>query len=304
MYLSIGSVIIDDIILPDGQSRMAVLGGGAPHAMMGMRAWTNQVRLVAGVGPDFPPSLERQLAEAFLLDGLIYRPHLPTPRAWQLFEFDGHRSEVFRTTYQDFLDINPLPDEIPAELLQAKGVHLHAEAPDPLREWITRLRATSNPFLLWEPWDMLCLPENYAVIREIFQSVDCFSPNLEESQALTGLRDPQAVVRRFLDDGAGLVALRMGGQGSLVARCDGPCFQVVPVKPEKLVDVTGAGNAYCGGFIVGMGETGDITQAARYAAVSASLALEQFGAMVPLDGLHQRAIGRLENCLITEVDCV
>src|SRR5262249_30927918 len=60
------------------------------------------------------------------------------------------------------------------------------------------------------------------------------------------------------------------------------------------VDVTGAGNAYCGGFLVGLAETGDLGQAGRYGAVSASFALEQFGAVFPLEGLRARAEQRLE----------
>ena len=39
LYLSIGIVFIDDIILPDGESCMERLGGGAVHAIMGMRLW-------------------------------------------------------------------------------------------------------------------------------------------------------------------------------------------------------------------------------------------------------------------------
>jgi sugar/nucleoside kinase (ribokinase family) len=62
---------------------------------------------------------------------------------------------------------------------------------------------------------------------------------------------------------------------------------------EKIVDVTGAGNAYCGGFLVGLAETGDLAQAGRYGAVSASFALAQFGAMFPLDDLRDRAEQRL-----------
>jgi len=45
----------------------------------------------------------------------------------------------------------------------------------------------------------------------------------------------------------------------------------------EVVDVTGAGNAYCGGFLVGYVETGDVRMAAMYGAVSASFAVEQFG---------------------------
>ena len=69
----------------------------------------------------------------------------------------------------------------------------------------------------------------------------------------------------------------------------------VPAYPVKhIVDVTGAGNAYCGGFVYGLATTGDALQAGWYGGVSASLALHQFGALYPLDGLKETAQARLD----------
>jgi sugar/nucleoside kinase (ribokinase family) len=295
VYLSIGSIIIDDIILPDGRSQMGVLGGGGTHAVMGMRAWSDQVRFIAGVGSDFPHELEDQLSAVFDMRGLIRRSS-PTPRAWQLFEYDGHRSEIFRTGYENFLSVNPLPQEIPLEMLQVKGVHLQPHAPDPLREWIVRLHQANCPFILWEPWGIFAIAENYPLVCEILPTVDCFSPNLEESLEMTGLNEPREIVEKYLSDGAKMVALRMGERGSLVKRSGGDFLEMPALPVEKIVDVTGAGNAYCGGLVVGLGETGSLEEAVCYAAVSASLALEQFGAMIPLGGLHERAVTRMKLC--------
>jgi len=98
----------------------------------------------------------------------------------------------------------------------------------------------------------------------------------------------------LLENGAVLVALRMGAEGSLIASREGDLFQVPAVPAEKVIDVTGAGNAFCGGWITGMVETGDLTVAARRAAVSASLAIEQYGALYPLKNLPERAAARLK----------
>ncbi len=293
VYLSIGSVIIDDIVLPDGQSRMGVLGGGAVHAAMGMRAWVDPVGIIASTGADFPEELVEQLRQRFDLAGLVRRDQ-PTPRAWQLFEYDGHRTEVFRTGFEAFQAFNPLPDEVPRDLLRAAGVHLHAEAPQPLLAWIQRLRSAGSGFILWEPWDIVCVPEKYGMVASILREVDCFSPNLEEARQMTGLGEPAEILERFYSDGARMVALRMGAAGSLVGRAGEAAFSIPTVPVGQVVDVTGAGNAYCGGFIVGMGETGDMRIAALYGAVSASLALEQFGAVYRTEGLRERAQARLK----------
>jgi hypothetical protein len=50
-FFSVGSIILDDIVLYDGQTRMGVLGGGSTHAAMGMRVWADQVGLEATGDP-------------------------------------------------------------------------------------------------------------------------------------------------------------------------------------------------------------------------------------------------------------
>ena len=64
---------------------------------------------------------------------------------------------------------------------------------------------------------------------------------------------------------------------------------------KKIVDVTGAGNACCGGFIVGLARTGSLLEAARYGNISASFALRQYGALYPIKGVRKSAEWRLRH---------
>jgi sugar/nucleoside kinase (ribokinase family) len=292
MFLTVGSIIIDDIILPDGTSRMGVLGGGSTHAAMGMRIWSDQVRIASGIGEGDAQAVAQQLGKLFDLQALVHRP-LPTPRAWQLFEESGHRHELFRTGFESFRQVAPLPEEISLALLQVRGVHLQVQAPRPFEQWIERLEQAGAGFILWEPWDLFCTAENYPEFCRLARQVGGVSCNLDEGRKLTGLWEPEEIVRRLLGDGARLVSLRMGAAGSLTAAQGQPLFSVPAVPVPKIVDVTGAGNAYCGGLVVGMAETGSYIEASRRAAVSASFALEQFGAVYPIEGTAQKAKQRL-----------
>jgi cytidine kinase len=267
--LSIGSVLIDDIVLPDGRTRMGVLGGGATHAAMGMRVWSERVALLAALGRDLPAADRGELARAFDLRGQVRRD-APSPRAWQLYEDDGRRTHVDRT-----------------------GARLECDAPDPLRAWMARLRAAGCRHILWEPWNVFCRPESRALFGELAPLLDVFSPNLVQARRLTGLEEPREVLAALLAAGVRVAVLRMGEAGSLVAGRGEVPVAVPAVPVASIVDVTGAGNAYCGGFLVGLAEAGDLGQAGRYGAVSASVALEQFGATFPLDGLRARAEQRL-----------
>jgi sugar/nucleoside kinase (ribokinase family) len=292
VFLSIGCVVIDDIVLPDGRTRMGILGGGATHAAMGMRVWSERVALLAPLGRDLPEADRGKLARAFDLRGPT-RPGARCPRAWQVYEHDGRRTHVDRTAADLFMAMCPRPDELPAECTGARGVRLECDAPDPLREWLARLRAADCGRILWEPWNVFCRPQNRALFGELAPLLDVFSPNLLQAQRLTGLEDPAAVLAALLDAGVEMAVLRMGPAGSLVGRPGEPPVAVPAVARPTVVDVTGAGNAYCGGFLVGWAESGDLGQAGRYGAVSASFTVEQFGAMVSLGDLRARAGRRL-----------
>jgi len=291
-FISIGNIIIDDIILPDGSSRMGTLGGGATHAVMGMRIWSDHVGLVTPVGADFGGDQLAGLAERFDLHGLVVRPHDSTPRAWQLFETDGTRNEVFRTSYEGMAAMNPQPEDLPACYSDLAGVHLHC-APQDVNRWAPILRQRRNPFILWEPWDPFCAPEHRQAFHENCRLVDAVSPNLGEARHLTGLSNPLEVAAALLDFGAPLAILRMGAAGSLLAHRDGRRIPIPACPVQQIVDVTGAGNAFCGGFIVGFVRTADLQQAGWYGGVSASMALGQFGAVYPLAGGREEAERRL-----------
>ena len=69
----------------------------------------------------------------------------------------------------------------------------------------------------------------------------------------------------------------------------------VPTYPTEAVDPTGAGDAFCGGFLVGMAQTRDARQAALYGAVSASFIIEDFGVLHALNVDAGQAHSRLQH---------
>ena len=287
LHISIGAVIIDDIILPDGISKMGILGGGSTHAAMGMRVWRDNIGLVSIVGQDFPQDLRRQLALNFDLDGLLTRP-MQTTRAWQLFETDGTRNEVFRTDHLKMVDCFNTIEEFPDNYTNIKSVHLHC-SPSDVPLWANFLKSRGSPIILWEPWDQFCLPENHHVMKTLLPHIDVFSPNFAEGHRLTALTDPQAIITNFHEHGALIVALRMGASGSIVSRAGHMPITIPAVECNHIIDVTGAGNAFCGGLAVSLAENDDLVEAGCCGAVSASFALNQFGALYDINQLRATA---------------
>jgi sugar/nucleoside kinase (ribokinase family) len=292
-YVTFSNLIIDDIVLSDGRSFMNTLGGAGTHALVGMRVWSERPGLIASVGADFDIQ-HRALLEGLGADlrGLIEREGYKTARAWQLFEPDERRIEVFRTSEEDFERAKPQFVDIPADYLAARGFHIQSGTLAELADLAARLRA-ANPrvCLAWEP-SPTQLVGSPADVRAVLSQVDLFSPDLGEGQILTGEQGPERIIDRLASWGGMLVALRMGAQGSLVATADGARYRA-PAVPATVVDVTGAGNAYCGGFLVGLGSGLGVAEAAARAAVSASFALEQFGVPLFTAEKHAEAQRRL-----------
>jgi len=291
-FISIGYIIIDDIILPDGTRKMGVLGGGATYAVMGMRVWTDQVGLVSGVGGDHADEVLAELGDYFDTKGMQIKRHLPTPRAWQVFDDTGHREETFQTSQEGMLSLLPRPAALEAFYQNITGVHLHC-SPENVAQWVPHLRKLGCEIILWEPHDEFCVPENRQLFQENSEMVDIVSPNLREGRILTELENPVDILQQLLAYGAPVVALRMGAEGSLVGSNQGELFKIPCYPVENLVDVTGAGNAYCGGFIVGLHEEGNLQKAGWHGAVSASFTLEQFGVLYDLsktEDAHNRLV--------------
>jgi sugar/nucleoside kinase (ribokinase family) len=273
----VGGIIIDDIVLPGGETRMGVLGGGVSHAAMGIAIWDQRPGIVARAGRDLPDSARQRLERDVDMRGVI-ATDLPQARAWQLFEWDGRRTEIFRVDNFEPFALAPPPEESPAVYRDARGLYVLTD-----HVHLSRWRALfPHATLFWEPMQHYMVAANAADFRAGLRRVDIVSPNLLEAQQIYGVDDPHTLVWAMLDDGAPVVALRLGAAGSLVGeRKSGAVIAIPPVPVSRIVDQTGAGNTYCGGFLVGWLATGDLRKAGCYGAVSASFALEVTGVADP-----------------------
>lgn len=275
-FVAIGAIIIDDIVDPAGRSTMGVLGGGGSHAVAGMRVWSDQTALISVIGQGFPESAWHTLRHLADTAGIVERP-VPQPRAWQLFERDGTRNELFRTDFDDFRHMRIRPEEYPDALAAVTGAYLQTSTAAEAEAWANRLKAL-NPatVLLWEPWEIFYKPEHLAEFCRVAPLFEIISPNTSEISWLIAETDPHRQAAALFDCGVRCLALRMGAEGSLA----GTHKQLhhIPALSVPVVDETGAGNAYCGGFVVGYVQAGgDPLTAGRTGTVSATFALAQLG---------------------------
>ena len=272
-FIAIGSIIIDDIVYPDGRTSMGVLGGGGTHAAYGMAFTGERTGLVGLVGDNLPADIRERLSNDFDISGLSWSPH-PQLRGWQIFEWDGVRNEIFRVEVIDPFVDHPFADSADIPFSSVRGLTLLRE-PEFVAGWRQRFPGAT---LLWEPIRVFMLSAEHERFVSGMRDADIVSPNLHEAQTMYGLDDEDEIMRRLLADGVKVAALRMGERGSLVAKQgDSEAHFIPAVQVPELVDQTGAGNTYCGGFVVGWCRTQDLVTAGCYGAAAASFTLEYVG---------------------------
>ncbi|TXI05891.1 MAG: ribokinase [Pseudorhodobacter sp.] len=110
---------------------------------------------------------------------------------------------------------------------------------------------------------------------------DYLTPNESEAEALTGLPvttpdEAKTAAAALLAKGVGAVVITLGGQGALYH--DGKTTLHDPAIPAgKVVDTTGAGDAFNGGFAVALAEGMPIEQALRFASATAGISVTRPG---------------------------
>ncbi|MGM0606412.1 MAG: ribokinase [Halobacteriota archaeon] len=109
----------------------------------------------------------------------------------------------------------------------------------------------------------------------LLSDVDVLTPNRSEARILAGYRpdeevDDEDLLDELRDLGPRAIVLTRGSDGALVGTEETTTH--VSAVAVDVVDTTGAGDAFNAGFAVGLGEGMSIVDAARFAAVSGSLA--------------------------------
>lgn len=276
-YVTFSNLIIDDIVFPDGRTFMNTLGGAGFHALIGMRVWNAHLGYAAAVGRDLDPK-HRATLKRFGVDlrGLVLRNGYQTARAWQVFEPDERRIEVFRTSLEDFERYKIVKEDLPEVYRQARGFHLQWGTLAELEDLVLSLRDTNPGLVLVLEPTTENITESSSGFQRVLPHLSLFSPDLGEAEMIAGRTKPEEIFDTLFEWGVPLVALRMGERGSLVKKNTGEGWRL-PAVPAPIVDVTGAGNSYCGGFLTGLGDGLSPLEASLRAAVSASFALQQFG---------------------------
>ena len=293
----VGDLTIDDIVLPDGSTHMASIGGDCLYAALGARLWEPRVGVVTRRGDDFPVAASTGLQKlGICLDGVVDIPG-PTIRNWVIYETDGRRHWAYRTAPGRAAEVAVRPEDLPASWLTARPapvVHVAAMPIDAAERIVESVRRHAP-----EATIMVDTHEDYVrthrdQLLRLAARVDVFLPSREELVDLVGYDDPpRALQELWAKEGAPLVVAKMGKDGVLLWDRDRSAVIPIEATAARIVDETGAGDAFCGGFAAGIAQDLDPLEAARRGTVSAAFAIEGFGSLALASVSPANAAARL-----------
>jgi len=271
---AVGSVGLDTIITPTGK-RDELLGGSVVHFAVSA-SFLTKVGLVGIAGDDFPEEhIAFMKGRNIDLDGLELVENGKTFRWTGSYLDDFNMAKTHRTDLNVFADFKP---EIPENYQKAPIVFLANIAPalqlhviDQMDESSYRICDTMN---LW-------IDITRDELGKVFEKVDIAIMNDGEARSFTGIDNLIKAGKKMLGYGMDYCVIKKGEHGAM-AFGKNDFFTAVPAYPvEEVIDPTGAGDSFAGGFVGYIAETGNhepetIKKALRWGSVMGSFNVADF----------------------------
>jgi sugar/nucleoside kinase (ribokinase family) len=290
----LGQITIDHVVPSQPGTWTEQLGGNALYAAAGARlcADPSRVGVVARINRESMGHAAERLLEAAGLDTAGLIPCSAAPMVeWFLYEVDGTRrtlprlpelwdmaidEETRRRRYREHLtQISATADEIPRHWCKLSAAHLAPQVESRHRYSINAL--AGRTFLTVDP------SPHYTKTMGLDEFIDMLSPadaalpsEMEIAHLLHG-RDWFELARTLALRGVRELVLKRGRLGTVIATRLNSDPIVIGSVTASAVDVTGAGDAFCGGYMACRAQGIEPTEAAKRAAAVASLVVETRG---------------------------
>ena len=269
-----GSISVDKIVNKHGLFTN-ILGGSAAYALLANEK--NTCELVGVVGDDFIDKHFQLLSNHSISTNSLTRSKGNT------FCWGGKYQDDFssrKTLYVDPGVSDSYVPDLSNESKKCQYLMLGNTAPHLQLELLEQME--SKPYIMLDTFKLYIDTANKQ-LKDLIQKVDLFCINYNEAIALTGLDggNIQQMANAILDLGPKSLIIKDGENGSSYFDHDNNIYTMKAYPLEKVIDTTGAGDAYLGGVLMGMVKGMHIFDAMKIGAVKASFCIEGIG----VDGL-------------------
>lgn len=316
-YLIAGELRRDFIITGGAKAHLDIPGGSLMYAAAGFAVWESGAGLLGRVGSDYPVQwLQEMERRGFDCRGIQILPEPLDLRSFTAYAEDGtlsredalkHFGRIGLPFPQAMMGYNskplPLPPlylraaDLPAEYLDCTAAHLCPLDLESHSLLLALLAHTQVTTITLEPHPAYMDADFLGRMPTLLKGVTALLVSEKKlSRLFMGrITDLWQMAEAAAGFGVEFVVIQRGAQGQYLYNAQNQTRWVVPAYPVKRVDPTGAGDAFCGGFLAGFGANYDPLTAVMWGNISASLTLEGSGAFFALDAMPELAQRRLES---------
>ncbi len=271
--LVLGTVALDTVETPFSK-RVAMLGGSASHFSMSARLFTH-VYISAVVGRDFPKKYLDLLRHDKIDFSSLIKTQGETFHWTGKYEGDMNAAITLGTKLGVLADFKP---EISEEQRKIKYVFLANVDPEIQKYLLGKMK---SPTLVGLDTMNYWISTKLNSLLDVVKRVDVFVVNDQEARSLTGETNLIKAAECLSSHGPKMILLKKGEHGVLFySKKFKFCLPAYPI--QKVIDPTGAGDTFAGGFMGYLAkakkiDAKTIKKALGFATVAASFNVEGFG---------------------------
>jgi sugar/nucleoside kinase (ribokinase family) len=274
----VGHFAIDSIRLPSRSAPFVVLGGSVTYVSFVTKRLDATVSIISKVGGDFPEAYLWWLGEEGIdLSGVTKLANEQTTRFELRYRKDLSNRTLKLTSKASAINVSDLPKS-----LRAKAVHVAPIAGEISYEVVERLKGCAEVLSL-DPQGLLRrfgktgkVTPRGKVDKRLFSLINIYKSSGDEISALTGHSDLKSAIKAVHDFGVDTVLVTLGAKGAVLSVL-GTLYKIPACRSSVLVDPTGAGDAFIGGFLTEYIRQKDSLWCACVGSAAASLVVEGIG---------------------------
>jgi len=275
---AVGHFTIDSIRLPSRSAPFVVLGGSVTYVSFVTKRLGATVSIVSKVGGDFPEAYMWWLREEGIdLSGVTKLANEQTTRFDLEYSKDLSGRKLKLKSKAAPISLSNLPKS-----LHATAVHIAPIAGEISYKVVEQLKSRAE-ILSLDPQGLLRrfdkagnVTSRAPVDKRLFSLINIYKSSLGEINALTGHSDLKSAIKAVHDFGVDTVIVTLGAKGAVLSVM-GTLYNIPACNSRVLVDPTGAGDAFIGGFLTEYIHQKDSLWCACVGSAASSLVLEGIG---------------------------
>jgi sugar/nucleoside kinase (ribokinase family) len=238
--LVVGSLAYDSVATPSGKAQRS-LGGSANYFSVAASFFT-KVRVVGVVGSDYLES-DQEILKSRNVDLSGLQVVSGQTFHWEgTYEKDLNEAVTLKTELNVFADFNPA---LPENYKQSS--HVFLANIDPVLQ-TNVLSQIKNPQFIGMDTMNFWIQSKKADLIEVIKKVDIVFMNEIETKMLTGEANIIKAIKKVSEMGPEFIIVKRGEYGSTLYSKKQGFFQCPSLPVENVIDPTGAGDSFAGGF--------------------------------------------------------